>query len=331
MSRSQEIVIKTSPVVFLSWLIAIELVGGLFGFVLALLIDLPDVYTDLQLTRYASFNFMLGLVLTLVQVSVISVAFFVWFFNTYRADREKITQQRVTFFGTRDLVRTQAIAGIKVKQSWLGRSFNYGTLELLPLDKKAVLKLRHIPNPAHYAAEIRNLIRPRHVEIDQEAEKSIPALIASGESQTLEFKSSFSWDYRRQSINRGLNKAVMKNIVGFMNTTGGIILLGIDDDGRILGLEQEFQSLPKPNVDGFENSFNTVFANMIGAEYRHYMSLEFEVLDNRTVGRILAFPAPEPVYLVNKNNEEFYIRTGNSSQPLSIRKAVKYIETHFLR
>ena len=74
MDRSQDIVIKTSPVVFLSWLIAIELVGGLFGFVLALLIDLPDVYTDLQLTRYASFNFMLGLVLTLVQVSVISQA-----------------------------------------------------------------------------------------------------------------------------------------------------------------------------------------------------------------------------------------------------------------
>ena len=68
---------------------------------------------------------------------------------------------------------------------------------------------------------------------------------------------------------------------------------------------------------------------MIGAEYRHYMSLEFEVLDNKTVGRILVFPAPEPVYLVNKKDEEFYIRTGNSSQPLSIRKAVKYIETHF--
>lgn len=329
MNRSQEITIKTSPAVFLSWLIVIELVGGFFGFALALLVDLPDVYTDLQLTRYASFSFMLGLVLTLVQVSVISVAFFIWLFNTYRANLEKITQQRVTFFGTRDLIKTQTIAEVRVKQSWLGRSFNYGTLELLPLDTGAVPKLKNVPNPTHYAAEIRNLIRPRQINLDQEAQKPIPALIASGESQYLEFKSSFSWDYRRQSINRGLNKAVMKNIAGFMNTTGGIILLGVDDDGGILGLEKEFQSLAKPNVDGFENTFNTVFSNMIGAEHRHYMKLEFEVLDSKTVGRILVFPAPEPVYLINKNDEEFYIRTGNSSQPLSISKAVKYIETHF--
>jgi hypothetical protein len=330
MNRPDEIIIKSSPIVFLGLLILVELLGAAISFSLLTLVDLRSVYNQFSLTQHASFSFVVGLVLTTVQLLVLVVVFFFWFVESYRIDPRKISHQRVTFFGIREMVDTQTIADIRVKQSWSGRTFNFGGLELVLADSdKGSVWVHNIPNPNHYAAQIRNMIRPRQIDIQEIKRQPISDLIARGEGQYLEFKSSFSWDYRRQSVNRGLNKAVMKNITGYMNTTGGILLLGVDDEGQILGLETEFQALPKPNVDGFENGLNTVFNNMIGAEYRHYMQVDFEVIEGRTVCRILVLPTPEPVFLRLKNDEEYYIRTGNGSQPLSISQAVTYIQDHF--
>jgi hypothetical protein len=331
MNRSNEIVIKSSPVVFLGLLVAIELLGALISYILLTWVDLRSFYNQFSLTQHASFSFIVGLVLTTVQILVIVVVFFFWFVESYRVDQKKVSHQRVTFFGTRDLANTQAITEVRIKQSWPGRTFNFGGLELNILDSvNKPPRLHNIPNPDHYAEQIRLLIRPRQIDIDESIRQPTATLIANGESQYLEFKSSFSWDYRRQSINRALNKAVMKNIVGYMNTTGGIILLGVDDEGQILGLETEFQALPKANADGFENTFNTVFNNMIGAEYHHYVQVDFEVIDDRTVCRILVLPTPEPVFLRLKSDEEFYIRAGNGSQPLTMSQAVSYIQDHFV-
>jgi len=328
MNYSQEIVIKPSPVVFLRWLIAIELISVLLSLFFSFTFDLPANYEAWPVSRYASFTIAVTVAATGLQLAIIVVAFFIWYVNTYRVDSDKITHLQATFFGASELIKTQTIASINVIQSGLGQKFNYGSLELVSVEGKPI-RLKNIPNPLHYKAEIERLIMPRQIDVANLLEKPLPALIAEGESQHLEFKSSFSWDYRRQSINRDLNKAVMKNIVGFMNTSGGALLLGVADDGEILGLEKEFQSLKKPDVDGFENGFNIAFNNMIGAEYRHYINVDFEVIADKTVCRIVALPAPEPVYLTLKNTEEFYIRTGNASQPLSISKAVKFIQTRF--
>ena len=53
--------------------------------------------------------------------------------------------------------------------------------------------------------------------------QELKKLIASGESQTLEFKASFS------------NEAV-ESIAAFSNTNGGTVLLGVADNGQIPGL-----------------------------------------------------------------------------------------------
>ena len=328
MNQAQEIVIKPSPIVFIRWLIAIELIGVLISLFVTFSIDVPVLYQDLPISRYASLSIVLSIAATLLQLVIIALAFFIWYVNTYRINRDKITHLQANFFGTSELIQTQTIAKINTIQSGLGQKFNYGTLELTAIDGNRVF-IKNISNPIHYAAEIKALILPRQIDITEQLEKPIPTLINDGESQYLEFKSSFSWDYRRNSINRDLNKAVMKNVVGFMNTTGGVILLGVADSGEILGLEQEFQSMRKPDVDGFENNFNVAFNNMVGAEYRQYIQVDFEVIEEKTVCRILVLPVPEPVYLMLKKAEEFYIRTGNSSQPLSISQAVKFIQTRF--
>jgi predicted HTH transcriptional regulator len=53
-------------------------------------------------------------------------------------------------------------------------------------------------------------------------------LIQQGESQTVEFKSSVPPP-----------EAIARNLVAFANSDGGILLLGVGDDRRILGLTDE--------------------------------------------------------------------------------------------
>ena len=57
--------------------------------------------------------------------------------------------------------------------------------------------------------------------------------------------------------------------------------------------------------------------------------VDFEMIQGKTVCRVLALPASQPVYLNHNDKEEFYIRTGNSSQPLTISQAVSYVQRHF--
>jgi len=54
-------------------------------------------------------------------------------------------------------------------------------------------------------------------------EKTILALVESGESETLEFKRNF-------------DKDAIETITAFANTKGGIILVGVEDNGNISGI-----------------------------------------------------------------------------------------------
>ena len=117
--------------------------------------------------------------------------------------------------------------------------------------------------------------------------------------------------------------------VDLVTVDRGPLTVSVSDEGEIVGLETEFQSMKKPNVDGFENIFNMAFNKMVGVEFSDFVAVDFEVIQGKTVCRILALPASQPVYLNHNNKEEFYIRTGNSSQPLTISQAVSYVQRHF--
>ena len=329
MNTAEAIDIKTSPVVFLKRLIVIELIWTLLTTWLSFALDFSQLYIDLQLARIASFSLVVAIIVAAVQIFIIALAFVAWYFESYSVDRQRITHQRGTFFGVSHLVQTQALIEVRVRQSGLGQRFNYGTLELLTVNPAKKVHFKNIPNPNHYAELIKGLISRPQMNVEALLQQSIARLIAVGEGQYLEFKASFSWDYRQQRINRDLNKAVMKNVVAFMNSTGGVILIGVGDEGEIVGLESEFQSMKKPNSDGFENIFNMAFNKMVGVELSDFVTVDFEVIEGKTVCRILVLPASQPVYLTINNQEEFYIRTGNSSQPLTISQAVAYIRRHF--
>jgi predicted HTH transcriptional regulator len=130
-------------------------------------------------------------------------------------------------------------------------------------------------------------------------------------------------------VNKDLYEPVMKNVAGFMNSTGGTVLIGVGDNGTVLGLDADLQSMKKPDIDGFENVFNMAFRKMIGVEFRRFVDVSFPEVDGKQVCAVTVRPSSEPAYLTHKGVESFYIRAGNASQPMAVSKAARYIRDHF--
>ena len=81
-------------------------------------------------------------------------------------------------------------------------------------------------------------------------EQSIPSLINEGENEFVEFKSSLRHDYYQVKTNKNLEMVIMKSIAGFLNAKGGTLLIGVDDFGEVLGLDNDYFTLKKKLRDG---------------------------------------------------------------------------------
>ncbi len=156
-------------------------------------------------------------------------------------------------------------------------------------------------------------------------EENLGALIAQGEGPKLEFKSSFRWDYKQNKLNRGLENAVLKTLAGFMNGQGGTLLIGVEDSGKILGLEKDYETLKKKNRDGFELAIMTAVSTKLGPEFCQHLSVMFHQIEGKDVCRILVTPSHQPVFVKQDKATKFYLRTGGSTRELNIEEAMSYV------
>lgn len=166
--------------------------------------------------------------------------------------------------------------------------------------------------------------------IYQKLEKEdINKLIKQGESQNLEFKSSLRWDMDQSKINTDLEKVILKTISGYMNSSGGQLIIGVEDNGKILGLKNDYQALGKADRDKFENHLIQIIKASIGVGYVKYVSVIFDSIDNKDVCLVTTVKADKPAYVKFKGDEKFFVRTGNNTSPLSIKEAQDYISNHW--
>ena len=154
-------------------------------------------------------------------------------------------------------------------------------------------------------------------------------LIEKGEDEKTEFKSSMRWNYDTGEKDSAIEFEIAKTVSAFMNSEGGHLLIGVSDDKHILGIENDFKVIRKPDQDGYELHFTGIVNKFLGKENRPYAKMFFETLDGKTIAVVEVIKSPDPVYMKSKGNEEFYVRLGNSSQPLGVREATKYIKNHW--
>ena len=176
----------------------------------------------------------------------------------------------------------------------------------------------------------RRLLRIERLKM--ELHKDIPLIIKQGEGPLLEFKSSFRWDMEQSRTNRQLEGVVLKSLAGFLNSNqGGTLLIGVADDGQVIGLKNDFQTLKKQNQDGFEQAIMTAIAANLGADLCSYISILFHVIDTNALCRLIVSPADRPVFLNQGNTLKLYVRTGGGTRDLNIQEALEFAPTRWKR
>lgn len=163
-------------------------------------------------------------------------------------------------------------------------------------------------------------------------EESLDAaqMIANGEGESLEFKSSSRWDYRAGSVNKALELVIVKSAAGMLNAKGGDLLIGVDDKGVSIGLQQDYGTLStRPNQDGYEQFLVNLFSTSFGKDVSASLSISFQVIGEKDICVVRIPRSSKAVYVADGNREKFFVRTGNTTQELSTKEAVAYIRDHW--
>lgn len=146
-------------------------------------------------------------------------------------------------------------------------------------------------------------------------------LIKNGEGEMVEFKSTLRWNLVHEKKDFGVEMAWLKTIVAFLNSNGGRLLVGVDDDGNVLGYEN----------DGFENEdkfllhVNNRIQQHIGLEFASCIRYALAPLEQTKILVVECTASEEPAFLINGSNESFFIRTGPGSRKLSPRQTLAYL------
>jgi len=173
-------------------------------------------------------------------------------------------------------------------------------------------------------------------ELQPMSDDTLKSLIRKGETEYVEFKSSLRWDYREEKPNKVLEEVILKSIAAFANAKGGTLFIGVNDDLEVIGLEADFNTLKKKDVDYFELHLRKLINNQYGIKYsnRHIL-MQFPEIDGKTICVIRIAPGTSPLYVKTKNKqgqpvEKFYVRLGNASHEMtSLQEIHEYIETRF--
>ena len=162
---------------------------------------------------------------------------------------------------------------------------------------------------------------PQQQIVSTELSDSIRRLINGGESSTLEFKSTMRKNLNSGKFGKEIEIAWLKSVTAFMNSDGGVLLIGVNDDGQICGIAEDQFS----NEDKCQLHFKNLVNSHIGTAFAKYIHLKFCHFDDKTVLVIECERVRKPVFLSIGKTEDFYIRSGPSSMKLTMSSMFSYL------
>ena len=162
---------------------------------------------------------------------------------------------------------------------------------------------------------------------------SVKELIEQGEGLDLEFKALLRGTMSPKGDGYDLEYACFKTVSALMNTRGGMLLIGVKDDRQIIGIEKDGFA----NNDKFNTHFWHAFDSVIGKAHSGFVQTAFETVDGKIVYVVRCQKSHSPVFLRYKRAstngieklEEFFVRTGPSSERLGMKDAIDYIRENF--
>jgi type I restriction enzyme R subunit len=186
---------------------------------------------------------------------------------------------------------------------------------------------KRITDDRAFGEVIKNFLFDQYLRAHRNAED----LIKRGESKTLEFKSTLRWNLKEgKQDDKLITHAVLKTVAAFLNTEGGDLLIGVGDDGSIVGVEKD----QLDSDDKFMRHLAQVVRNGLGDRSGTCIDPKTQIVDGRTVCVVSCQRSPEPVFLRWKGMEkdpegDFFVRSGPGTIKLPSDSAKEYIRTRF--
>lgn len=157
----------------------------------------------------------------------------------------------------------------------------------------------------------------------------IPALLAAGESERVEFKETARWNVREEKKDPRMEHVVAKTVAAFLNSAGGTLVIGANDRGEAVGLDRDLATLREPDTDRFELWLRDLLQTTLGKNAAALPRIRFAEVDGETVCAVRCPRSPEPVFLNQGGSRDLWVRVGNSTRSFGVDEAVTYVARHF--
>ena len=156
-------------------------------------------------------------------------------------------------------------------------------------------------------------------------------IISEGEHQNLEFKSTFGYNIQNESPDKNMRFIITKTIAGFLNSDGGTLLIGVEDNGNIYGLGKDYEFSFKHNKDSFlmefRNNLESSFKDVI---IRRNINYKFESINNKEILVVNIEKSREPIFLKKENQKILFVRRENKTDPITDAEEIhEYIEDNW--
>jgi len=162
------------------------------------------------------------------------------------------------------------------------------------------------------------------IKVVEPAQK-IVSLVENGEEEKVEFKSTLRTNLHTNQVDKRMEHAVLKTVTAYLNSDGGTLLIGVGDNGEIVGIEKDNFI----NSDKASLHVNSLVRDNLGGEHLPFIKSEIVDVNGKNVLKIDCKKSHKEVFLKNGNEEEFYVRNGPSSVKLSGRALLGYVNYKF--
>lgn len=154
---------------------------------------------------------------------------------------------------------------------------------------------------------------------------SVEELIASGESDAVEFKSTLRTNLHTGQVDEKMHLAALKTIAGFLNAKGGSLVIGVADDGKVLGLSAD----NFPNEDKMALHLVNLIRDRIGELFLPYIHPHFDDQEGERVMVVQCEKGPKPAFVKDGGTHRFFVRGANATAELSGNAVTDYVKVRF--
>jgi len=208
------------------------------------------------------------------------------------------------------------------------------TQELIIKNHETIINLQKNLNLLKMGIQMNPIDLQTASEFDQVSSKiytltvvnKLKELILSGESRTAEYKETFSLNLHTKKKDSSVEKSSLKNIAGFLNSSGGKLLIGVSDSQEITGIDKEVKEVFNGSLDKYLLHFKNNIDAHIGLEFSDYIDYDIMPIDGLNLLVVSCLKSPVPCFIDKK---DFYVRTNPSADKLEGQKLMQYLQNHF--